>query len=105
MLINLVSTVMSAFHLRFNLIKDSMVSSHLVRISLVAIFLLLAGISIDAQNPIAWSIDSGALNGMKAGQKHNVKLVADIQSGWHLYSITQEPGGPVPTRITVVEGQ
>jgi DsbC/DsbD-like thiol-disulfide interchange protein len=30
-----------------------------------------------------------------------IALVATIDDGWHLYSTTQPPGGPVPTRITV----
>ncbi len=27
--------------------------------------------------------------------------MATIDDGWHLYSTTQEAGGPIPTRITV----
>jgi thiol:disulfide interchange protein DsbD len=30
-----------------------------------------------------------------------VRLTATIDDGWHLYSTTQPPGGPVPTRIAV----
>lgn len=28
-----------------------------------------------------------------------------IRSGWHIYAVDQGPGGPVPTRITLPEGQ
>ncbi|RMG00994.1 MAG: hypothetical protein D6741_05900, partial [Planctomycetota bacterium] len=28
---------------------------------------------------------------------------ASIEPGWHIYSTTQQPGGPVPTRITLKE--
>lgn len=30
-----------------------------------------------------------------------LEIVASIQAGYHIYSITQPPGGPVPTSITV----
>ncbi len=30
-------------------------------------------------------------------------VTATIQDGWHLYSITQKPGGPLGTRITIAE--
>ncbi len=26
-------------------------------------------------------------------------ITADIKQGWHIYSITQEPGGPIRTKI------
>ena len=31
-----------------------------------------------------------------------VTLQADIAKGWHLYSLTQKPGGPKPLRIELV---
>ena len=34
-----------------------------------------------------------------------VKVKADIESGWHLYSISQPPGGPIPTTISVAGEQ
>jgi DsbC/DsbD-like thiol-disulfide interchange protein len=32
-------------------------------------------------------------------------LTATIEDGWHLYSVKLEPGGPVPTAISVPDGQ
>lgn len=29
-------------------------------------------------------------------------LQADIAKGWHIYSLTQKPGGPIPLRIELV---
>jgi thiol:disulfide interchange protein DsbD len=41
----------------------------------------------------------------RAGQQFELRLAARIEEGWHLYSISQPPGGPIPTRITLPAGQ
>ena len=51
-----------------------------------------------AQTPARWSISAGPL---KAGTIGVVHVQAELQPGWHIYSITQPAGGPIPTRITV----
>ncbi|MDA2923569.1 thioredoxin family protein [Acidobacteria bacterium AH-259-L09] len=38
-----------------------------------------------------------------AGSQAEAVLSADIDEGWHLYSMSQPPGGPIPTSISVVE--
>ena len=75
-------------------------------ISLVAtvVLFLFAGIA-QAQNPVTWSLKSNASGSLKPGDKFTAKVTAQIQTGWHLYSLTQGGGGPVPTRITVPDGQ
>ena len=40
---------------------------------------------------------------VQAGSQIEALLVARIIEGWHLYSTTQTPGGPIPTSISVVE--
>jgi len=35
----------------------------------------------------------------KAGRKGTLFVTAVIESGWHVYSLTQPPGGPIPTKI------
>ena len=40
---------------------------------------------------------------VQAGGLIEASLVARIIEGWHLYSTTQAPGGPIPTSISVVE--
>ncbi|HEY3128684.1 MAG TPA: protein-disulfide reductase DsbD N-terminal domain-containing protein [Acidobacteriota bacterium] len=42
---------------------------------------------------------------MNPGVKFTALLQAEIKPGWHLYSTTQPPGGPIPTRITLAAGQ
>jgi thiol:disulfide interchange protein DsbD len=34
-----------------------------------------------------------------------VKLVATVESGWHLYSLKPVAEGPIPTRIWIADGQ
>ncbi len=52
-----------------------------------------------AQNPVSWSLN--AAKSVKPGSKVEVRLSANISGGWYLYSLTQPPGGPNATRITV----
>lgn len=36
------------------------------------------------------------------GQHAELQITAQVQPGWHIYSITQKPGGPKPTKINLV---
>ncbi|MFN2531240.1 MAG: protein-disulfide reductase DsbD family protein [Pyrinomonadaceae bacterium] len=58
-----------------------------------------------AQNPVTWSITANAPASLKAADKFTAQVNAQIQTGWHLYSLTQGAGGPIPTRISLPEGQ
>ena len=42
---------------------------------------------------------------MKAGERFTARLVAQIQEGWHLYSMKESADGPVATRIWLPEAQ
>src|SRR4051812_32663822 len=57
------------------------------------------------EHPIASRIEIGPAGlATRPGSKFEVKLVATIPSEpvvWHLYSITQPPGGPIATTISV----
>lgn len=55
-------------------------------------------------DPVAWKLATPA-KPVKAGAKFSVKLVAQIQEGWHLYSMKHVEDGPVATRIWLPEGQ
>ena len=52
------------------------------------------------QRPITWSLASAG-GGLRQGKPFQVMLRAQIPFGWHLYSTTQPPGGPIATVITV----
>jgi len=43
---------------------------------------------------------------LQPGQKLNLAVTADIDSGWHVYAFPQPPGSPViATEVTVPDGQ
>lgn len=58
-----------------------------------------------AQNPVSWTMKANAPRTLKANDKFSAQVTANIEAGWHLYSISQPPGGPIATRISVVENQ
>jgi thiol:disulfide interchange protein DsbD len=58
-----------------------------------------------APDPVSWKLEPLAAKSVKAGARVSVKLVANIQSGWHLYSLKPVADGPIPTRIWIGEGQ
>lgn len=56
-------------------------------------------------DPVVWKLQDSPARPVKAGAKFAVKLVAQIQPGWHLYSMKHVEDGPVATRIWLPEGQ
>lgn len=67
--------------------------------------LLAACLSAAAPDPVAWKIVETPAKPVKAGARFTVKLVAQVQEGWHLYSMKPMAEGPIATRIWVAEGQ
>lgn len=53
-----------------------------------------------AQDPVHWSARVAA-KGIQAGAAFDLTLTATIDDEWHIYSVTQGAGGPVPTSVTV----
>jgi DsbC/DsbD-like thiol-disulfide interchange protein len=62
---------------------------------------LLAAVLLQVR-PVTWSAVAPKAP-VAPGSTVQVALVATIDNGWHLYSTTQPPGGPLPTRITVAQ--
>jgi len=54
------------------------------------------------ETPVKWK--TSAPTRVSPGAWFEVKVNATIEPGWHLYSVTQPPGGPFPTRFTVLPG-
>jgi thiol:disulfide interchange protein DsbD len=65
---------------------------------------MAAGLAAAPADPITWklSVRGGPV---KVGVRFTVRLVAAIESGWHLYSLKPMADGPIPTRIWTPEGQ
>jgi len=65
-------------------------------ITLAAVLLFTAGLK--AQNPISWSFSAKKIS----DKTYEVRMIATIQSGWHLYSQTQpEDAIAIPTTFTI----
>ena len=57
---------------------------------------LFIGVGAFAQeNIVDWKFETKKL----PGNKYEVKFTANVQQPWHIYSITQEEGGPTPTKF------
>jgi len=56
-------------------------------------------------DPVSWKFQDTAGKPVKPGSRFQVKLVAAIEPGWHLYSLKPMAEGPIPTRIWIADGQ
>lgn len=65
----------------------------------VAAVTLAAVSPLAAQTPVQWTA-TVAKKTAAAGADVSVKLSAKLDEGWHIYSVTQGPGGPFATRVT-----
>ena len=71
---------------------------------IVSLLILFAVCAVSkAQNPVSLSMSVKPAK-VKAGDKLTAQITASIGGGWHMYSVTQGAGGPVPTRITIADG-
>ena len=56
-------------------------------------------------DPVVWKLQNTSAAPVRAGARFNVKLLAEVQEGWHLYSLKPMAEGPIPTRIWIAGGQ
>lgn len=57
-------------------------------------------------NPVKWSLKlEPAAKSYKKGEPFTAQVTAQIEEGWHLYSLEEIPNGPRPTKITLAEDQ
>ena len=73
-----------------------------MRRSFILLFIFLVS-HVHAQDPVRWSASVKETR-VTAGSMITVTVNARIQKPWHMYSLTQPKGGPIPTSITVPEG-
>ena len=53
--------------------------------------------------PVRWTVvGGGALRSVVIGRTARITVQADIAKGWHIYSLTQRPGGPIPLRLDLL---
>lgn len=51
--------------------------------------------------PVKWTVVGEATPAVVPGRTVPITLQAEIAKGWHIYSLTQKPGGPIPLRLDV----
>jgi thiol:disulfide interchange protein len=71
------------------------------RIVASVLILVVSGMEVlvAQQHPVTWSL-TGPAGSLQQGKSFRVTLQAQIPFGWHVYSTTQPPGGPIATVIT-----
>lgn len=80
--------------MRFSMSKRGMWTAVVVLLALAAI--------AQEEKPAIWSLRVPAkARIVHPGQVFELEAVVELQPGWHVYAITQGPGGPVVTRFTV----
>lgn len=53
--------------------------------------------------PVKWSVVGGSsAREIVSGRSVPLTLQADIAKGWHIYSLTQKSGGPIPLRLELL---
>jgi DsbC/DsbD-like thiol-disulfide interchange protein len=54
--------------------------------------------------PVRWSLVGDRARKVTVGRTVPITIQADIAKGWHIYSLNQKPGGPIPLRIQLLGG-
>jgi DsbC/DsbD-like thiol-disulfide interchange protein len=73
-------------------------------IAAAALATIVLAATARAQDPVHWTSTKTAKSAAPGGTT-SVTLSATIDEGWHIYSVTQGPGGPLKTVIAVAHGQ
>jgi thiol:disulfide interchange protein DsbD len=74
----------------------------MTKIAFVLLFPLLAATTMSIR-PVRWRVVAGGPPlRVTPGRTVPVTLQADIAKGWHIYSLTQKPGGPIPLTIQLI---
>jgi DsbC/DsbD-like thiol-disulfide interchange protein len=59
--------------------------------------------SARSPRPVKWTVLGGdSAREVTSGRTVSITLQAEIAKGWHIYSLTQKAGGPIPLRLYVV---
>jgi cytochrome c biogenesis DsbD-like protein len=62
-----------------------------------------AGEAALSVRPVKWKVVGGSRpRDIVSGRTLPLMVQADIANGWHIYSLTQKPGGPIPLRIELL---
>ena len=54
---------------------------------------------------VQWAATLGSSGAIKGGGATTVELSGTIKDGWHVYALSEPPGGPTALRVTVDDNQ
>src|SRR5262245_34699443 len=79
---------------------------HICRFAVAVLLLMCAQVAhAQALKPVQWSLRAESPAALRAGAEVPITLVAAIEPGWHIYSLTQKSGGPSPLMVSVPAGE
>jgi len=74
------------------------------KLGLILLMPPLVGGSLSLR-PVRWSVIGGdSPHEVVSGRTVPITVEAQIAKGWHIYSLTQQSGGPIPLRLDVLGG-
>ncbi len=68
----------------------------------LAVFLGAAALLAAAEDPVQWTLTFDAKS-VAPGSHVLARLSAKVEPGWHVYSLTTPPGGPIPTTAALAD--
>ena len=66
---------------------------------LILLSLSFVCFSQEMEDPVKWSFESEKM----ADDQYKIKFIAEVESGWAIYSQYNEEGGPIPTTFQLEE--
>lgn len=80
-----------------------MVKLHLRRVEVVLLYLALSAAcgAQSANRIVQWSISIPEHKQLSPGAKTTAVVEATIENGWHVYALSQGPGGPTPLTVKI----
>ena len=79
------------------------VSLPTIRRVLIAVTMAMATLvgRANAQTPVHWSVKVAPTGSVTPGATLTATATAEIDGGWHIYALTQGPGGPHALEVSV----
>ena len=66
---------------------------------------ILASVGAAQERPVSWDLRVESDQPLRASERVFLQVSAAIEPGWYIYSLTQPPGGPTRTSITLEKGE
>ena len=80
-----------------------MTHRHLTLSSVIIVASMSAAAVAQSPTPVSWSASMIPAS-LARGASSEIQIEARIDPGWHIYSVTQPPGGPIATKIALADG-